>query len=91
MYQGYYPTPGLMAFLWSDAMRRATSGALWAVMQARSLCAGGVLWRLSTSATHPANQQADVPKSLRAKDAISDHRCSLLSSVQWFFSTAMPA
>ena len=33
VYQGYYPTPGLMAFLWSDAMRRMTSGVLWAVMQ----------------------------------------------------------
>ena len=37
VYRSYYPTPGLMAVLWSDALRRATSGVLWTVMQARLL------------------------------------------------------
>lgn len=46
MYRSYYPTPGLMALLWSDAMRRATSGVLWTVMQARRMLSTGTNLRL---------------------------------------------
>ena len=28
-----YPTPELIAFLWSDGLKRVTSGVLWVVMQ----------------------------------------------------------
>ena len=28
-----YPTPELIAFLWSDGLKHVTSGVLWVVMQ----------------------------------------------------------
>ncbi len=75
VYQGYYPTPGLMAFLWSDAMRRMTSGVLWAVMQARHFFAAGVLVRIRTG-TRREYQRADGPQILVSEPAIC---CNFLS------------
>ena len=71
VYQGYYPTPGLMAFLWSDAMRRMTSGVLWAVMQARHSFAAGVLLLTSEQArVRSANKMMAEDSASGARDLL---------------------